>query len=447
MAEGIEQLNEARKKRTVGKAKEKQQPNGEGALWANELLCDGKGKPYQNFANVMIALRMDPAFVGALEFNEMAQDAILLRNVPLVSDKPAPDCPRPITDDDVSRFQDWLQHHGLPRIGHITCGQAMHMRAMEFRRHPVREWLQSLQWDQTERLSGWLQTYLGATADNVEYLVAIGRMCLIAMVARIFEPGCQADYMLVLEGPQGTEKSRACRALAGKYFSDSLPENISSKDARQHLRGKWLIEIAELAAFTKAEIEPLKAFITRTHERYRPPYNRNDIEEARQCLFIGTTNKPVYIKDETGGRRFWPVKCGRINVAALEDDREQLFAEAVDRYLTGEQWWPDAGFEITHIKPQQEQRTESDPWEGTICKYVDGELERQEKDLHGNVYSAGKWPRTDRVTVTQVAKEALGFDTVGRVGTADQRRIASVLDGLGWTSGRDWHGRFYKRGL
>jgi predicted P-loop ATPase len=239
-------------------------------------------------------------------------------------------------------------------------------------------------------------------------------MFLIAMIARVFQPGCKADYMLVLEGPQGALKSTACATLAGAWFSDNLPDLNKSDPIRLsiHLRGKWLIEIAEMSSFNATESHRLKEFITQREERYTPKFGRNEVYEPRQCLFIGTTNQSVYLKDETGGRRFWPVICGTIDLEALARDRDQLLAEAVSLFQSGAHWWPGRGFEAEVIRPQQEARYEADIWERIIRDYLSGRYE---------------------VTTLEIANVALQIQ-VGMIQTATNRRIASILRNLGWVS-------------
>jgi predicted P-loop ATPase len=376
-----------------------------------------KGEPLPNLANAMQVLRGHPSVSRCFAYDEMLCAPLLVE--PLPATNPEPIVSRPVTDTDVAALQEWLQHVGLEKLGKDTTHQAVDLRASECAFHPVRDYLAGLTWDGEARLDNWLADYLGA--ERRHYEASIGTMFLVAMVARIFEPGCKADYMMILEGPQGGRKSTACSILGGQWFSDNLPEVTTGKDVAQHLPGKWLIEIAEMSSMSRAEAATLKAFITRPIERYRPSYGRKEVVQPRQCIFIGTTNQSAYLRDETGGRRFWPVRVGRIDTDALACDRDQLFAEALRLYREGRRWWPDDAFEREHIQPEQEARYEADAWEEIIVQWIE---------------------RRERVTVVDVARDCLSIETP-RIGTADQRRIAAILERLGWARVRDWRGRGY----
>lgn len=386
-----------------------------GSLWT-AFLARGAQGPLCNLFNCMIALRAAPEISNCFAYDQMRRTVILERRLPRKGTFQEAPLPRELRDEDVSQLQEWLQFKGLSRISPEVVHQAVNMRAGERAFHPVRQYLDGLTWDGKPRLDQWLSTYLGAEPSTYHH--EIGKLFIIAMVARIYRPGCKADYMLVLEGPQGARKSSACAILGGEWFSDALPElRGSGKDVMQHLNGKWLIEVPEMSAMDKADANALKSFITRREEKYRRSYGHIEVREPRQGLFVGTTNQSSYLQDQTGARRFWVVTVGCIDLLALEMDRSQLFAEAIVRFKAGDPWWPDAEFERDHIQPEQARRYQEDIWEDQIGTWLASEARR------------------GGVTIKTIANEALKLET-SRATRADSLRIARIMEHLGWRRGR-----------
>ena len=237
--------------------------------WLHQCILDKPGKPLPILSNAMAIMRLDPALSGCIARDDMFCGAMLMQPLPSSAIVEKAPLPRPVTDDDVAALQIYLQNAGLERISAHTTHQAVDLSARECAFHPVRDYLDSLLRDEQPRLHHWLTTYLGVECSP--HAEQIGTMFLISMGGgRILSPGCKADYMLVVEGPQKELlKSTACAGARRSLVSDNLSE-IANKDASQHLRGKWLIEVEEMHAMGKVETSLLKSFLTRTTERYWP---------------------------------------------------------------------------------------------------------------------------------------------------------------------------------
>jgi putative DNA primase/helicase len=286
--------------------------------------------------------------------------------------------------------------------------QAVQTVAREHSFHPIRTYLDSLQWDGIKRIDGWLTLYLGV--DPSEYVRAVGAKWLIGGVARVLRPGCKVDTCPIFEGPQGALKSTALRTLAGgDFFTDDIAE-LGSKDSALQTRGVWIIELAELDSMTRGEVSRVKAFMSRQVDRIRPPYGRHVIEAKRECIFAGTTNSDIYLKDETGGRRFWPVRVGRIRIDELRRDRDQLWAEARERFRGKDIWWLDDKALVDAAADEQQARYEGDVWDEKITQWASNR---------------------ESVSVSEVLEHCLAKPKKDW-GRADEMRISRSLKSKGW---------------
>ena len=329
--------------------------------WRDRLLLNKDDNARANLANAIIALRHAPEWAGALAFNEFADKAMLLTRPPWVCAGGVLD-PREWRDHDDLKGAEWLQHNGV-HVGVELTSQAVQAVAGEMKFHPVRDYLAGLKWDGVTRLDHWLRGFMGV--DDSAYVRAVARRFMIAAVARIMEPGCKADSILVLEGPQGAGKSSALRTLAGDWFTDEIAD-FGSKEAAEQTAGVWIIEVAELEGIGRADVNKIKAFASRSTDRYRPAYGRRVREYPRQCVLVGTCNRDDYLRDETGNRRFWPVRCGAIDQEGLANVRNQLWAEAVQAYRNGESWWLDDPGLVATAADEAAQRYHEDPWDEPI---------------------------------------------------------------------------------
>lgn len=381
--------------------------------WEQGLIRDAKGHALFNQYNVAHTLRACPEWDGVFAFNEFTGRKMVLMPIPGSRTPKKHFHVRELADSDILTATAWFNRNRFPRAYKSVVADAIDEVIIEYRFNPVRDYLEAAAaaWDGKPRMAGWLETHCGVQpGDPLEqqYVQEVAAKWLISAVARVMEPGCKADGVLILEGVQGAGKSTAAKILAGQeFFGDNLPP-MHTREASSYVRGRWIIELAELANVSKAEVEIVKAFISRTEERFRPAYGRNEVTYPRQCVFIGSTNRTDYLRDDTGNRRFWPVAIDRVDTAALAKDRDQLWGEAVVTYRAGATWWLSEAVEKI-AQQEQKDRLLEDPWQSAVLEKVAGKTE---------------------VCVPEILADLL-IET-GRRDRAMSNRVVSILMQNGW---------------
>lgn len=343
----------------------------EDTKWLKNLEITAKGQIANTIKNVVLILSNDIRLTGAFFFDAFKERPIVNGDLPWVSLKDRTSTVWNDTDDAGLRW--FLEsEYKIDSVSKIR--DAVDMAMLEKIRHPVREYLESLVWDQVERMETLFIKYLGA--EDSLYTRAVTRAALIGAVARIMTPGCKHDHMLVLVGPQGCRKSTTLAKLGREWFSDSL-FTMSGKDAYEQLQGYWIIELGEMAAARKSEVEQIKSFISKQSDNYRAAYARRTQDHPRQCAFFGSTNDDEFLRDATGARRFWPVvvdNTGRVMSEKLDENEvDQIWAEAVVAFKAGEHWYlsDDAEKEARVI---QAEHTEESAKAGMIRDFVEKQV-------------------------------------------------------------------------
>ena len=348
------------------------------------------------------------------------------------------------SDADTTELRRHLETHYKYRPSKQDVKDAVVALAVQQRFHPVRDYLNGLVWDGCQRLDRLFIDYLGVA--DTPYARTVTRKSLVGAVARVMDPGCKFDYMPVFVGPQGRNKSTMINLLAGgdEWFSDSLV-TFDGARAFEAVTGKWLIEIPEMHAFDKVTMNQAKAFITKQSDFYRAAYAEFPEDRKRQCVFFGTTNNSECLRDETGGRRFWPLDIdaqprGKNVFKDLLNERDQIWAEAVVRWRAGEKLFLSKDIEAAAVDKQEEHR-ERHPWEDTVTNFLEREIpedwdawDLNRRMLFWNNAVGGEMrlvPR-QKICIREIWQEALQMN----LASLDQRKareITAILNRLkGW---------------
>jgi predicted P-loop ATPase len=387
--------------------------------WKQSLIMSGGKISRANFGtrNTEIFLENLDQFRGKLALNQFTSDTVWrelpvwIKKVDIEARQMTPN-EVAITDDDIIRIRDILNNHGFdPNGGQII--EAARNVSLKRPFHPVKELLESLpKWDGVARLERFFPDLCGAK-DSV-YTREVGKKVFVAVVSRIYKPGCKFDYLPIFVGEQGIGKSTLIKLMALKpaWFSDSLGD-IENKDVILQMRSKLIIENGELTMFNKKEVTSQKAFLSRSTDRARLPYDRLPRDLPRQCIIISSTNESKFLFDETGNRRMWPIEMMSIKLEEVARQIPQLYAEALVLYAKGEEIFLDNEEAALEAETEQAARYKNDEWQEKIQEWM------RASDL-------------DFVRISDIWGKCFGFD-IRYLDMKAQKRIGAILRVLKWT--------------
>lgn len=399
----------------------------EGDAWQDRLEVHPKtGAPLATAANIELILS-NGTWRGILAYDAFGNTEVVRQALPWRERERPHKTYEPWLGADDKRLQHWFAKtysFNSAKAIQNAFTEVVHMNTF----HPIKAYLESYTWDGTERAEQLFITYLGA-ADS-RYVRQVTRKMLLAAVMRLYRPGCKFDEMLVLIGPQGAGKSSLLAKLGREWFSDSL-RTFENKEAGEHLQSGWIFEIGELSAMKRSEVEEVKAFLSKTEDRYRVAYDRQVSEFPRKCVFFGTTNTRDFLRDATGNRRFWPVEIHPERAAFSHWNH--LTADVVGQIWAEVMTWFKAGESLTLDSEAREEATkrqaahmELDPREGLIQEWLESPME----DEWGEQREEPEY-RT-RVCAAQIWTECLG-NKKGSMRTWEGRELCDILRRIpGW---------------
>ncbi len=379
-----------------------------------DRLDYGRDGPKVSLHNLVLVLNEHPEWRGVFGFDKFEQTVKKLKPPPCGGE------PGEFTKVDAMEVATWMSN---PAQAGINCTDDLAKKAVlvvAYRQafHVVRDYLDGLAWDGSPRLERLFSDHCGA--DHNPYSACLGPMLLVSAVARVREPGCRVNFMLILEGEQQISKSDFVRQLFGPQWSCEANESPAHKDFYQTLIGQWGIEICEMHSFSRADVNRVKQAVTQPVDVYRKSYDDKARRYPRQCVFVGTTNENEYLTDPSGAARFLPVRVTGVEIEALKRERDQLWAEAAALYAQGFRFWelpPEA-------RQEQELRYRVDSWEEPIVEWLTGEA----ADVKYPTHITGA---IERVTITDLMLYALGVD-IAKHTRQDQMRVGAILRRLNW---------------